>query len=374
MLNFSTFFDQGVHSTLRVKPGVNWSHKGQWIQIYTGLDVEIDRWYMGDFSSVSYQVTVEYDSHVKETINLHLVATPNSVNLINYGRIGTTSKIADFTVDVNDSYVSLKANPSSISYDGARVIFIADYAESISSLVAATIPKTIQESKFYSEYGFETSGFTAANGILTVNSLNATNLTVGTSLTVVGGIVTISSTGGTGSINNVVIGGLTPRAGTFTDLTSTNTATLSDVIISGDINVTANDSVINLSPIGIGTVIIDPFVVGSIDNMVIGDTTPRSATFTSIDSTSLNTVTGTITTLNSVTGNITTLNSTTGNITTVNSTTVTATNVTINNSLTVDTVTADDITINNMPSGPNKATRKDYVDATATALAIALGG
>ena len=374
MLNFSTFFDQGVHSTLRVKPGVNWSHKGQWIQIYTGLDVEIDRWYMGDFSSVSYQVTVEYDSHVKETINLHLVATPNSVNLINYGRIGTTSKIADFTVDVNDSYVSLKANPSSISYDGARVIFIADYAESISSLVAATIPKTIQESKFYSEYGFETSGFTAANGILTLNSLNATNLTVGTSLTVVGGIVTISSTGGTGSINNVVIGGLTPRAGTFTDLTSTNTATLSDVIISGDINVTANDSVINLSPIGIGTVIIDPFVVGSIDNMVIGDTTPRSATFTSIDSTSLNTVTGTITTLNSVTGNITTLNSTTGNITTVNSTTVTATNVTINNSLTVDTVTADDITINNMPSGPNKATRKDYADATATALAIALGG
>jgi hypothetical protein len=374
MLNFPSFFDQGVHSTLRLKPGVNWSHKGQWVQIYSSLNVEIDRWYIGDFSSVSYQVTIEYDSHTKETVNLSVVATQNSVNLIDYGRIGTLGKIADFSIDINDSYVSLRANPSHISYDGARVIFIADYAESISSPVAASITKTIQESKFYSEYGFQTSGFTVANGTLNVNSLNSTNLTVGTSLTVIGGIVTITSSGGVGNIDNVIIGSITPRDGTFVDLTSTNTAFLSDVFVNGNVNANAYDSIIDLSPTGNGTLTINPSVAGSINNMTIGLTTPRPATFTITNTTSLVSTTGTITTLNSTNGTITTLNSTTGNITTINSTTITATNVTINNNLTVDNVTADEVTINNAPSGPNKATRKDYVDATAAALAIALGG
>ena len=374
MLNFPSFFDQGVHSTLRVKPGVNWSHKGQWVQIYTSLNVEIDRWYIGDFSNVSYQVTVEYDSHVKETVNLQVVATPNSVNLVDYGRIGTSGRIADFIVDVNDSYVSLKANPSSISYDGAKVIFIADYAEAIGSLTPAAIIKTIQESKFYSEYGFETSGFTVANGLLTANSLETSRLEVGSYLTVIGGVITINSAGSTGSLNNVVIGNVTPRSGTFTDITSTNTTQLSDLVITGDLTATAIDSVIDLSPTGSGTVTISPNTVGVVNNVVIGGTTPRPATFTSATTTSLSSTTGIITTLNSTTGTVTTLNSTTGNITTVNSTTVTATDVIINNSLTVDSITADEVTINNAPSGPSKATRKDYVDATATALAIALGG
>ena len=374
MLNFSSFFDQGLHSTLRMKPGVNWSHKGQWIQIYTGLNTEIDRWYMGDFSSVSYQITVEYDSHTKETINLLVVATQNNVNLIDYGRIGTVSRIADFLVDINDSYISLQANPNSVVYDGARVIFTANYAESISNPVAAAIPKTIQESKFYSEYGFETSGFTVANGLLDVNSLTVDTFQIGSNLTVIGGIVTINSSGTTGSINNVLIGNLTPRAATFTELNVNNTAQINDTTIVGDLTMSSPDSVINISPSGSGTVTINPSTLGSIDNVTIGSTVPRAATFTNTITTSLSSNTGAITTVNSTTGNITTVNSTTGNITTVNSTTITATNVIINNSLTVDSITTDEITINNAPSAPNKATRKDYVDATAAALAIALGG
>jgi hypothetical protein len=379
MLNFSSFFDQGLHSTLRVKPGKNWSYKGQWIQIYLGLDVEIDRWYVGDFSSVSYQISVEYDSYTKETINLLVVATPNSVNIVDYGRIGTVSRLAEFSVDVTDSYVSLRANPSSVIYDGTRVIFSANYAESISNPYAAAIPKTIQESKFYSEYGFETTGFTAANGIINVDRVNADELQVGSSLSVLNNIVSITSSGSTGSINNVVIGNITPRNGSFTNLNSSILSSLNDVDVVGDITANANDSVINFSPTGTGSVTINPSTVGSINNMTIGSTVPRSAVFTTINSTSLSSTTGTVVTLNSTTGTITTLNSTTGNITTgnittINATTITATNVTINNNLTVDTITADEVTLNNAPSSPNKATRKDYVDATAAALAIALGG
>lgn len=373
MLNFSSFFDQGVHSTLRLKPGVNWAHKGQWVQIYTALNVEIDRWYVGDYSSVSYTMTVEYDSHTKETINLLVVATPNSVNLVEYGRIGTVTRLANFSIDVNDSYVTLLANPSNISYDGSRVIFVADYAESVSLSTAAAIPKTIQESKFYSEYGFETANFTVANGTINAVNVNTDNLQVQNNLAVSSGVVNINSAGVGGSINNVVIGNITPRAATFTDITSTNNTQLSNLNLLGNFTATNSDSLINLSPTGVGSVTVLPSVTGSIDNMTIGNTIPRAAYFTTMNSNALLSTTGTITTFTSTLGTVTTLNSTTGNITNVQSTSITATNITINNSLTVDTITADEITINNAPSGPSKATRKDYVDATATALAIALG-
>ena len=82
MLNFPSFFDQGVHSTLRLKPGANWSYKGQWVQIFN--DTEIDRWYVGDFSSASYQITVEYNSNKKEILNALVVARPDEASVVIY--------------------------------------------------------------------------------------------------------------------------------------------------------------------------------------------------------------------------------------------------------------------------------------------------
>jgi hypothetical protein len=384
MLNFPSFFDQGVQSTLRLKPGVNWSHKGQWVQIFN--DTEIDRWYVGDFSSASYQITVEYNSNKKEVLNALVVARPSEASIVVYGRISIDDELITLTATVNDSYLSLQASPTIATFDGAKLIFVATYAQTINDL---TVPEslsydTTQEEtpgsgsidsgpvtyikKFKSDSGFRTTGFSVADGLLQVNNLDTdsfvtNSLEIGGEspvFSVIDGVATINSIAGIpGSINNINIGTITPASAVITNLSVTSSLVA---------NTTGNISIIPS-----GTVTINPGLTGVIDNTIIGSTDPKAANFTTAFAISLSSTTGTITTLNSTTGTVTTLNSTTGNITDINSTTVTATNVTINNSLTVDNVTANEITINNAPSGPDKATRKDYVDATAAALAIALG-
>lgn len=390
MLNFPSFFDQGVQSTLRLKPGVNWSHKGQWVQIFD--DTEIDRWYMGDFSSASYQITVEYNSNKKEVLNALVVARPSEASIVVYGRVSIDDELITLTATVNDSYLSLKASPTNPAFEGAKLIFVATYAQTINDL---TVPESLsydapQEEtpgsgsissspvtyikKFKSDSGFRTTGFSVADGLLQVNNLDTdsfvtNSLEIGGEIpvfSVIDGVVTINSKAGIpGSINNMNIGTITPASAVITTLSVTSSLIA---------NTTGNISIVPS-----GTITITPGVTGVIDNIIIGSTDPKAANFTTTTATSLSSTTGTITNLNSTTGTITTLNSTTGNITTINATTVTATdvtvnnNLTVNNSLTVDSVIADEITINNAPSGPNKATRKDYVDATATALAIALG-
>jgi hypothetical protein len=138
MLNFPSFFDQGVQSTLRLKPGVNWSHKGQWVQIFN--DTEIDRWYVGDFSSASYQITVEYNSNKKEILNALVVARPDEASVVIYGRVSIDDELITLTATVNDSYLSLKASPTISTFDGAKLIFLATYAQTINDL---TVPEPL---------------------------------------------------------------------------------------------------------------------------------------------------------------------------------------------------------------------------------------
>jgi hypothetical protein len=138
MLNFPSFFDQGVHSTLRLKPGANWSYKGQWVQIFN--DTEIDRWYVGDFSSASYQITVEYNSNKKEILNALVVARPDEASVVIYGRVSIDDELITLTVTVNDSYLSLKASPTTSTFEGAKLIFLATYAQTINAL---TVPESL---------------------------------------------------------------------------------------------------------------------------------------------------------------------------------------------------------------------------------------
>ena len=77
--------------------------------------------------------------------------------------------------------------------------------------------------------------------------------------------VTISG----GTINGATIGGTTPEPGTFTNLTATGVVSLSP----------ANQNV-TLSPTGSGEVIINPATAGTMDNLVIGGTTPKAASVT----------------------------------------------------------------------------------------------
>lgn len=272
MLNFNNFFSQGLKSTLRIKPGTNWSYKGQWVQVFD--QTQVDRWYIGDFSSASYRIVVENDSHTKEIINLLVVATQNNASLIQYGRVKTTSKIVDFTVTVNDSYVNLIASPAQSSFSGSKLIFTAEYSEVVEQPTPSQIPLKVQNNPFDSEYGFETAGFVVSDGLLTVTNAEITNLSIGESndtIIVNDGVVIIKSKDGpSGSINNLSIGSITPANGTFT-------------------NLVANTSV-NFNTTG--TIIINPGSVGNINNVNIGLTTPQDGRFINLTTNSVTVGTG----------------------------------------------------------------------------------
>lgn len=76
-----------------------------------------------------------------------------------------------------------------------------------------------------------------------------------------------------GTMDNMVIGGTTPLAGHFTTLDATSTVGLSP----------ANKDV-TIAPTGTGKAVINPASLGTIDKMTIGATTPAAGTFTTITS------------------------------------------------------------------------------------------
>jgi len=75
----------------------------------------------------------------------------------------------------------------------------------------------------------------------------------------------------TGALDNIVIGATTPRAATFNTLTTTSTTTLSPA-----------SATVTISPTGTGTVVINPNSTGTIDNMNIGASVAGTGRFTSV--------------------------------------------------------------------------------------------
>ena len=119
--------------------------------------------------------------------------------------------------------------------------------------------------------GQDTISLNAANSTLTVAGINGvtvtTNATTNTLTFNTGGTITdLTVTNSltanptvTGAMNNIIIGASTPKAGTFTTLTATSTVNISPV-----------DSAVTLSPTGTGTLTIAPGTTGSMNNMIIG--------------------------------------------------------------------------------------------------------
>jgi hypothetical protein len=132
------------------------------------------------------------------------------------------------------------------------------------------------------------------NTVLTATTLGSgivnsslTNLGTLTALNVSGptsltGSVSIAPSSAPGTINNVIIGNAIPTTATFTNLTATGN--------------------INLSPTGSNTYTIAPAATGSINNMNIGVTTPASGNFTTLGTTGVLTITNTTAATNAVTG------------------------------------------------------------------------
>ena len=119
------------------------------------------------------------------------------------------------------------------------------------------------------------TGVTTANGTLTANAavnLNPNNYAVSIQPTGTG-TATINPAA-VGAIDNMIIGANTPKAATFTALTT-----------QGNVTLNGSGSVVSLTPTGSGYVTINPGALGTINNMSIGATTASTGKFTTLQAT-----------------------------------------------------------------------------------------
>ena len=320
-MNFSDYFLKGLRNTLKTKNGLNMSFKGTELQIPAAT--VIDTWFVGEFSTATYDIIAEYGPNDVERLTLEVVGRYGQVHLIEHGRSNLGKDLVRFTATSDVSKITVVATPY-YQEDGVtplvnvKLTFKATYSERI---LTASIPTTNgQSSNAGGQQGIgqNYTGSNLANGFLQFDDSgliaisNFTNITSPTQSTLTAafilenlniaspetniGITTNSGTNTinfnlnslkgltvtnsisitlpvTSAINNVTIGGTTARAGTFT----TNNGTISLV---------PNNTNVTLSPTLSGTVTINPAIAGTINNMNIGVTTARTARFTVLDITS----------------------------------------------------------------------------------------
>ena len=319
-MNFSDYFIKGLRNTLKFKNGLNLSFKGTELQIPKAT--VIDTWFVGEFSTATYDVIAEYGHDDVEHVTLDVTTRVGQVTVVDHGRTNLGRDLVKFSATIDDSKVDVIAIPY-YQNDGVtplvnvKLTFKATYSERI---IPSSIPTTIgQTSNEGGQLGigrnyvgsnladgflsFDDEGLIAISNFNTVTSpsqstltaafildalniqntdetigLTTTELTNTLSLELIslkGLIVNNSFTSNTvltSALNNIVIGATTPVAGTFTTPVVTGAVDL----IPFNLNVTA-------TPTGTGTVTIRPATTGTIDNMTIGSAIERTAVFSALD-------------------------------------------------------------------------------------------
>lgn len=129
MFNISKFFKEGLKNTVLFKNNAGTSHKGPWIAAYP--NTVLDRFHMGDFSSVEYVISADFDSDRKEILKALVTASVDRASIVIYARNSTFEELIDVDVVVNNSYVDVLVNPinadDSTPFSGTKVIFTAKY-------------------------------------------------------------------------------------------------------------------------------------------------------------------------------------------------------------------------------------------------------
>lgn len=188
----------------------------------------------------------------QDTISLH--ASNSTLNVVGTNGITVTTNAATNTLSFNTgSSIADLTVTNSLSVNPVTTGAMNNV------IIGANTPKA--------------GTFTTLTATSTVN-LNSSNATITLSPTGTG-TITIAPVSTTGSMNNMTIGNITPAAATVTTLTAT-----------GNVNMSGNNATITISPVGTGTLIVNPTVTGSIDNVVIGATVASSGRFTTLTMTS----------------------------------------------------------------------------------------
>ena len=136
-MNFARFFSLGLKNTLRLLNGTNFSYKGPWVTI-TG-DTVIDEWYVGDFASADYTISVDLNTSKKEMIKCLVVASPQTASVVAYGRTNIGGDLIRIKAEVDNSRVRVIAYPAIQGLEtmnGSKLIFSANYYETVNDLRA----------------------------------------------------------------------------------------------------------------------------------------------------------------------------------------------------------------------------------------------
>ena len=144
MQNLTKYLTEGIKNTLLFKNNSGTSHNGPWKQVYT--NTQLDRWHVGDFSSVEYTISADYDVNNKEIIKVLITASRDRASIVVYARNNTLTDMLTVSATVNDSYVDVILNPIIVvedidqgilgqDYTGVKVIHTAQYFHTQTPLV-----------------------------------------------------------------------------------------------------------------------------------------------------------------------------------------------------------------------------------------------
>jgi len=129
MFDIRQFFKIGQNNSILVKNNGSFSYDGPFVPVYE--TTEIDRWYVGDFSTVEYNISCDLDSDNKEFIKAIITATVDQANVVVYARNNTNRDLVELTATVNESFVSVQVAPAIVegasSNSGVKAIYTAHY-------------------------------------------------------------------------------------------------------------------------------------------------------------------------------------------------------------------------------------------------------
>jgi hypothetical protein len=128
MQNLKKYLTDGLKNTLLFRNNAGTSYNGPWKQLYT--NTLLDRWHVGNFSSVEYTVSVDFDVLNKEIIKVLVTATRDRASVVIYARNNTLADLVTVSATVNDSYVDIILNPIIIAVDLENDIPAQDYSAS----------------------------------------------------------------------------------------------------------------------------------------------------------------------------------------------------------------------------------------------------
>jgi hypothetical protein len=129
MFDIKQYLKDGLKNTLLFRNNSGVSYNGPWKQVYE--NTLLDRWHVGDFSSVEYTISADLDTENKEIIKALVTATVDRASIVIYARNNTLRDLITITPTVNNSYVDITLNPATTTpaglNDGVKVIYTAQY-------------------------------------------------------------------------------------------------------------------------------------------------------------------------------------------------------------------------------------------------------